>query len=237
MSQVVPLALSSSSSHYATFLSHDWGVNNVNHSRVVEVACLLQTMGVVPWVDAEQLHSGNVQNTLTKGLDDSATVVVFVTQAYMDKVAGNGIKGDEDNWCRARAARVLTAVAGCSRRPRAYEKHLWHGIVGAKLGGELYIDMSGAITRVGVQMLANRIMKTGGGARARLCDDVGCAALTDEGAIISPAHVSGRHCRSAGATAGVACCMVTSLLIFPISMLGLLLSEVKYSVVPIQRQR
>mmetsp|Transcript_34712 Transcript_34712/g.80201 ORF Transcript_34712/g.80201 Transcript_34712/m.80201 type:complete len:125 (-) Transcript_34712:718-1092(-) len=37
--------------------------------------------------------------------------------------------------------------------------------------------------------------------------------------------------------AGVACCMVTSLLIFPISMLGLLLSEVKYSVVPIQRQR
>merc|ERR1740123_2884616 len=66
------------------FLSHDWA--NGNHEKVVQIATQLRDLhGLKPWLDAWHM-SENTQEAMAKGVKESALVVVFVTQNYMEKI-------------------------------------------------------------------------------------------------------------------------------------------------------
>ena len=69
------------------------------------------------------LHSLALTYSLTRlqmcdGIDDSATVIVFVTQNYLRKVAGKGPKGGDDNCKRCEHASEVTRPA-CPDAPAA----------------------------------------------------------------------------------------------------------------------
>ena len=56
----------------------------------------LEEQGLCCWLDEEQMK-GNINAQMTKGIDGSAAVVVFVTARYVTKVAGEGTAGEDDN--------------------------------------------------------------------------------------------------------------------------------------------
>jgi hypothetical protein len=50
---------------------------------------LLQARGLRTWFDEEAMH-GNIQEQMRQGILNTAGAVVFVTDAYLEKVAGKG---------------------------------------------------------------------------------------------------------------------------------------------------
>lgn len=75
---------------YDCFLSHNWGKDELgrdNHARVVHIAGALKAAGLRPWLD-EELMAGDINNTMSEAIDDSACVVVFVTENYVKKASG-----------------------------------------------------------------------------------------------------------------------------------------------------
>ena len=55
-------------------------------------------MGIKTWFDEEQIK-GNINTAMSKGIRDSAVVLVFLTSAYIKKASGLGPKG-EASFCR-----------------------------------------------------------------------------------------------------------------------------------------
>lgn len=87
---------------YDVFLSHDWGVDErgrSNHARVAAVNDALKRAGLVTWFDEERMR-GDIVRQMTEGIDRSSLVLVFVTRNYIQKVAGEGAYGANDN-CKA----------------------------------------------------------------------------------------------------------------------------------------
>ena len=69
--------------NFAAFLSHDWGTDEngrSNHNRVTRIKKALDAKGVDCWYDEEQME-GDIQAQMCDGIDDSTTVVVFVTKS------------------------------------------------------------------------------------------------------------------------------------------------------------
>merc|ERR1712038_1619450 len=85
---------------YDAFLTHNWGKDNQkrdNHKRVVAFKNALTEFGIENlWLDEERM-SGNVDQQMMDGIDNSKLVVVFITQRYLEKVSGRTPKGDKDN--------------------------------------------------------------------------------------------------------------------------------------------
>ena len=72
-------------------LTHDWGIDEWgrnNHSRVKAVNTELQKNGLLTWLD-DQKMKGNVVDQMCNAIDDSAIILVFVTQRYRDKVSNS----------------------------------------------------------------------------------------------------------------------------------------------------
>eukprot|EP00301_Raphidiophrys_heterophryoidea_P007605 c12921_g3_i1.p1 GENE.c12921_g3_i1~~c12921_g3_i1.p1 ORF type:complete len:423 (-),score=68.20 c12921_g3_i1:342-1610(-) len=71
------------------FATHAWAEDSQKrdtHQRVLHVCTKLKEMGIHLWVDAERME-GNILDEMCHGIDQSATFVVFTTQAYVDKVS------------------------------------------------------------------------------------------------------------------------------------------------------
>ena len=133
--------------HHA-FLTHDWGVDSEgrdNHARVVRVGRALERHGLRVWLDEEQMR-GDINKKMADGIEGSACMVCFITRRYIEKASGDGPAGANDN-CkfefdhglrRKGVERTVAVVmeANC-RNPRD-----WKGVVGGKLGGLLYLDLS-----------------------------------------------------------------------------------------------
>ena len=104
----------------------DWGQDlqgRDNHSRVAHINTVLKAKGYITWfeyvaVDSVDLSScdkamidsrclsenhseermrGNINEQMANGIDSSKIVIVFVTQRYLKKVAGEGDLGGDDN--------------------------------------------------------------------------------------------------------------------------------------------
>ena len=91
------------SAHYDCFLTHDWGTDEngrSNHARVSRVNALLKARGFITWFDEERMD-GNINQQMASGVDLSKAVIVFITERYMQKVSGEGDRGDDDNWSAA----------------------------------------------------------------------------------------------------------------------------------------
>lgn len=130
---------------FIAFLSHNWGKDKEkrdNHKRVVQFKKALGECGIKNlWIDDERM-TGNIVHQMCDGIDNSKLVIVFVTRAYIDKVAGRGPNGFSDNCllefqyaARKKGSPKMIAVlmeGDCS------DASQWDGPVGMHLGGTLY---------------------------------------------------------------------------------------------------
>jgi len=69
---------------HAAFLSHCWDDDELgrdNHQRVVLFANELQRLGLRVWIDENEM-TGDIVKRMQEGIDNSATVVVFITKRY-----------------------------------------------------------------------------------------------------------------------------------------------------------
>ena len=164
-----------SEEQYDAFLTHNWGHDvqgRDNHKRVIVFKKLLEDkFDMKPlWLDEEKM-TGDIHQQMCDGIDQSSLIIVFVTQAYIDKVAGRGLRGDKDNCrlefnyaARKKGANKLIAVVmedACS------DPDQWDGPVGMHLGGQLYFsctkdsDMEQCVELVFEDMAKRRRNKSG----------------------------------------------------------------------------
>ena len=130
---------------YAAFLTHDWGGDELqrdNHFRVSRVYNALKRAGLETWFDEDRL-SGNISQQISKGIEGSRRVVVFITQRYMTKLM------DEDgaDYCRDEflmAADTLgpSKMVAVVMEPRMLDPRAWRGPLKLRLGAQLFLDFS-----------------------------------------------------------------------------------------------
>eukprot|EP00290_Baffinella_frigidus_P011452 CAMPEP_0180141772 /NCGR_PEP_ID=MMETSP0986-20121125/15136_1 /TAXON_ID=697907 /ORGANISM="non described non described, Strain CCMP2293" /LENGTH=466 /DNA_ID=CAMNT_0022084747 /DNA_START=199 /DNA_END=1595 /DNA_ORIENTATION=+ len=152
---------------FQIFLTHDWGTDEHgrdNHARVKRVYHRLKELGVSAWFDEVQMD-GDINGTMTEGIDKSTTVGVFVTDRYIAKASGRGESGANDN-CKfefdyALNQKGVESMIVLVMEKRCKNSKQWTGTVGGKLGNIMYIDLSkdGAPFEKGVQLLYEKIQK------------------------------------------------------------------------------
>lgn len=127
------------------FLSHNWGEDELgrdNHYRVSLINKELKAIGFKTWFDEERL-TGEIETKISKGIEQTKGVIVFITRKYLKKVASENC-GD---YCRLEfqyASRKKTnkymvpvIMENCNRDTKE-----WNGLIGLHLGGNMYVDMS-----------------------------------------------------------------------------------------------
>eukprot|EP01031_Cornospumella_fuschlensis_P029637 gene29637-35774_t len=128
------------------FLTHDWGKDELgrdNHSRVGKLNAVLKAKGFRTWFDEEMMR-GDIQLQMADGIDHASCVVVFITERYMEKVAGKGEKGNLDN-CLFEFSHLSTSkdrnkIFPVVMEPRCRDTGGWIGKVKFVLGNQLYTD-------------------------------------------------------------------------------------------------
>eukprot|EP00551_Chaetoceros_affinis_P006372 CAMPEP_0203683248 /NCGR_PEP_ID=MMETSP0090-20130426/47422_1 /ASSEMBLY_ACC=CAM_ASM_001088 /TAXON_ID=426623 /ORGANISM="Chaetoceros affinis, Strain CCMP159" /LENGTH=288 /DNA_ID=CAMNT_0050552383 /DNA_START=680 /DNA_END=1547 /DNA_ORIENTATION=- len=132
---------------FDAFLTHNWGRDSMdrdNHQRVIRFKNELQKQPGIGnlWLDEERM-TGNIMEQMSNGIDQSKLVIVFITQSYINKVAGRGPKGKKDNcyleFTYAAMKKDLIAVVmeeSCS------DPSKWDGPVGLNLCGNLYYSFN-----------------------------------------------------------------------------------------------
>ena len=125
------------------FLSHNWGTAPAfaNHAIVLGLHEQLVARGVKAWIDRDQLH-GNVCDAMTKGIDSSRCVVVFLTKEYIDKVGKTTADNCKSEFLYAMKRRGVQSVLVVVLDSSCCDQSLWHGPVGFYLNHELYLDLS-----------------------------------------------------------------------------------------------
>ena len=134
--------------HFAAFLSHDWGTDELdrdNHARVQRIATELEQRGHHVWLDTEEMRR-DINKRMADGIDESACMLIFITKRYIDKAGGYGPNGANDNvkyefdyaLRRCGVERLIPVVM----EPSCRDPRKWRGVVGGKLGGLLYTDLS-----------------------------------------------------------------------------------------------
>lgn len=76
------------------FLTHDWGKDEQgrsNHDRVHKVCEGLKVRGITPWFDSDRM-TGQIVDTMCKGIDQTHLLVVFVTERYIQKIGGDDLR-------------------------------------------------------------------------------------------------------------------------------------------------
>lgn len=75
---------------YEVFITHTWKKDERgrdNHARAARINIALKAAGIKSWFDDDRMH-GNVTQTMLRGIDESALVIVLVTRQYESKVNG-----------------------------------------------------------------------------------------------------------------------------------------------------
>lgn len=128
------------------FLSHDWGIDELgrdNHERVALINKELTNVGYKTWFDGDKM-AGTIDEKISKGIEQTEGVIVFITQNYHEKVNGTN---DKDN-CKKEFMFASRIQAKSKMIPVVMEKSMcstskWSGLVSFHLGGEMFVDMSG----------------------------------------------------------------------------------------------
>ena len=153
---------------FDVFLSHDWGTDGLgrsNHQRVSLVNDHLKAAGLRTWFDGEQMN-GDIDKAMSTGLDHSKMVLVFVTDNYLIKTAGDGPRGQSDN-CRAEFnyalnRRGVERMLAVVMEPSCCDTKRWRGPVGLRCGMKLFVDASAenAAFENAMQLLITEIRRT-----------------------------------------------------------------------------
>ena len=128
------------------FLSHNWGKDESgrdNHQRVSLINKELKERGYLTWFDEEKM-TGGIVDKMSKGIEETKVVIVFITKRYLKKVngehAGDNCKLEFNYASRQKTSSKMVAVV---MEESMRNSNTWTGSVGMHLGGELYVDMSG----------------------------------------------------------------------------------------------
>ena len=124
------------------FLTHNWGEDQSNHLLVGLVNNILKSLGIDTWFDEDRM-TGEVRDIMARAIENTRCVVVFITAEYRRKVNGTD---DRDN-CRYEFKYAVRELGPQKMIPVVVDKTMrnpatWKGILGAELGGKLYIDMT-----------------------------------------------------------------------------------------------
>ena len=76
---------------FDAFLTHDWGIQQDNHTRVAFIFRALKALGFVLWFDEVEM-TGDIDSAMRKGIDDSFSMIFFITKRYIDKVNSESLK-------------------------------------------------------------------------------------------------------------------------------------------------
>jgi hypothetical protein len=138
-------AHSGPTSRFDVFLSHNWGNDRTgrdNHEAVKRIAVALKSRGLLVWLDEEQLGGAAVlTEQLASGIDSSTIVACFLTQSYMQKVAGPN-EGDSCKkefkyaTLKLKASRMLAVPMEDDADVTVPEQ--WLSTVAMELGHQLY---------------------------------------------------------------------------------------------------
>ena len=106
----------------------------------------IKARGVIPWFDEERM-SGDTTQKMVEGIENSDVILVFITEAYRDKVNQSG---GRDN-CRLEFQHAFEQKGPAVMIPVVMEPCMcnareWKGILGAALSTHSCIDFSSAFT-------------------------------------------------------------------------------------------
>ena len=128
------------------FLSHNWGKDESgrdNHHRVFLINEELKGLGYKTWFDEEKM-AGNIAEKMSRGIEQTKGVIVFITRKYYKKVNG---KNDGDN-CKKEFMYASEKKTPSKMVPVVMEECMcdtatWIGLIGIHLCGRMFVDMSG----------------------------------------------------------------------------------------------
>ncbi|CAK9019208.1 Ankyrin-3 (ANK-3) (Ankyrin-G) [Durusdinium trenchii] len=146
MSQRLSRSLRRSTRFYDVFLSHDWGIDELdreNHLRVATVRTLLTESGLSTWFDADPL-TGNVQQQVTRALEGSRKVVIFITQNYMDNLTMTDPQEQTsyDAFVTACTINGTPNMIPVVMEPRMLNTAKWRGPLQFRLASHLVVDFT-----------------------------------------------------------------------------------------------
>lgn len=149
---------------YDAFLTHDWGVDELqrnNHDRVAGVNKTLKANGIVTWFDSDRMRN-DVVSQILQGIQNSSKVVVFITERYMKKLeTKEGV-----DFCRSEFLTATNVVGPQNMipivmEPRMLDQSKWTGPLQFYLGTKLYLDFTGASkVEANIDSLISRIMSS-----------------------------------------------------------------------------
>ena len=125
---------------WAAFLSHTWTGDELgrdNHARVRKINDALRVSGVSTWFDDTHMED-STDHAMTSGIEGSTAILVFITEAYIEKVIandGNNVQFEFEHAVRQKGATQFITVC---MEPVCRSANEWKGPVGARLGGKLY---------------------------------------------------------------------------------------------------
>ena len=90
------------------FLSHNWGLNHLNHNKVGQLYCKLREMGITCWFDEVDLKGEMVQSILN-GIKNSEYFVVFITKEYGDLASNKMVKEQKGNYVQMELMTAITS--------------------------------------------------------------------------------------------------------------------------------
>jgi len=128
--------------------------------RVSQVNKALKARGLITWFDEDRM-TGNIVAQMCNGIDTTQVVLVFVTQNYIQKVAGNNLNDNcqrEFNYALIQKSPVF--MIAIVMEPSMRNTITWKGPVGMALGVSLYVDMADEIDEAKIDVLFNRIVQT-----------------------------------------------------------------------------
>ena len=125
------------------FLSHDWGVDELNHCRVRLINKKLQELGYDTWFDDKDM-TGEVPNAMADGIDNTKCFVAFITKRYHDKVtgekAGDNCKLEFEYAASKKTKERMVAVV---LESEMLDTSQWIRSIGLQLCNKIYVDMTG----------------------------------------------------------------------------------------------
>lgn len=123
------------------FLSHSWDcdeLGRLTHDRVIKLTRCLRVLGLSVWIDEEQMV-GDIDECMTRGIDDSDVVVFCLTHSYFEKLKRPSNVLKEWSYTHFRKKKFIPVIM----EPSLLLHENWpHGIVGMYAGRYLYVDAS-----------------------------------------------------------------------------------------------
>jgi hypothetical protein len=147
------------------FATHDWGLdpdsfNRFNHDKVKTVCSILKGMGTNLWFDEERMELANIRNQMTLAIENTRCLVAFITENYQTKV--NSMESSDA--CYFEFNFACLKLSNHSIIPVVMEKSMlnqkkWKGRLAAELGNHLFVDMTEAMEKVGVDPSDDALLK------------------------------------------------------------------------------